>query len=291
MTTPTPPTPSKLQTLAGPLMMIGGAIAVGYAPIGLRLSEFEPQATAFWRFVLALPVLFIITIIIEKRIHRPSIFSLLTGLFFALDIAFWHAALVRASVANATFIVNLGAVGVGVMAWIFLKERPSRLWPMAAIVSVIGAYLLSRGASDGGSGNINGDLIACIAATMLTFYFFFGKLARRKDQPFNILFWATVVQCLVALIASTITSESINPIPPTTLIIPATLAIVAHVAGQGLIIAGLGRTSAAFAGLLMLFQPITAALVAATLFSENLGTLQLFGAAMILVGVWLAGKR
>ncbi len=33
-------------------MLLGGAIAIGYAPIGLRLSEFGPQATA----LLALPV-------------------------------------------------------------------------------------------------------------------------------------------------------------------------------------------------------------------------------------------
>ncbi|MBK8837681.1 MAG: hypothetical protein IPO30_03005 [Hyphomonadaceae bacterium] len=41
----------------GPAMILGGAIAIGFAPIGLRLSDFGPQATAFWRFMFALPMI------------------------------------------------------------------------------------------------------------------------------------------------------------------------------------------------------------------------------------------
>ena len=272
-------------------MVAAGAIAVGYAPIGLRISEFGPQATAFWRFLFALPLLAILAFTFEGGIRRPSIYSLLTGLFFALDIAFWHAALVRTSVANATFLVNLGAIAVGVLAWLILKERPSRLWPFAAIVAVGGAWLLSSGASKGGVGNIEGDLIACIAASALAFYFLFAKLARRKETPLNILFWATIVETLVSLSATLLTGEQLIPPNPTWFIAPISLAIVAHGAGQSLIIAGIGRSTAGLAGLLILLQPVTSAIAAAGLFNEKLAELQLLGAAFILAGVWLAGRR
>lgn len=271
--------------------MVAGAIAVGYAPIGLRLSEFDPQATAFWRFILAIPILAVLALRFEGGIRKPTAFSLLTGLFFGLDIALWHAALVRTSVANATFIVNLGAIAVGLLAWLLLKERPSKLWPLAAIVAVIGAWLLSSGASAGGVGATQGDLIACIAACALAFYFLFGKLARRKDPPINVIFWATTASATVALISSLIMGERIVPASTHELLMPLSLAVIAHGAGQTLIMAGLGRTSAGLAGLLILFQPITSAIAAAGMFGENLGAIQLLGAALILVGVWLAGRR
>ncbi len=287
-----PPSPNANPwPLLGPLMVAAGAIAVGYAPIGLRLSEFGPQATAFWRFLIALPLLAILAFSFEGGIRRPSIYSLLTGLFFALDIAFWHAALVRTSVANATFIVNLGAIAVGLIAWLALKERPSRLWPIAAIVAVAGAWLLSSGASKGGVGNLEGDLLACIAASALAFYFLFAKLARRKESPINVLFWATVVEVAVSLSAALLTGEQLAPPSLSWFIAPISLAIVAHAAGQALIIAGFGRTTAGLGGLLILLQPITSALAAAGLFHENLGEIQLAGAALILAGVWLAGRR
>ena len=61
--------------------------------------------------------------------------------------------------------------------------------------------------------------------------------------------------------------------------------------GQGLIVAGVGRTPAAAGGLLLLIQPVTAALIAWALFGEALTQVQLAGCALILCGVWLAGRR
>jgi drug/metabolite transporter (DMT)-like permease len=75
------------------------------------------------------------------------------------------------------------------------------------------------------------------------------------------------------------------------LIVPFFIAVIAHVLGQGLIVAGVGRTPAAAAGILLLIQPVAAALMAWPLFGEGLAPVQLAGAALILAGVWLAGRR
>jgi drug/metabolite transporter (DMT)-like permease len=37
--------------------LLAGAMAIGFSPIFVRLSEVGPSATAFWRIALALPVL------------------------------------------------------------------------------------------------------------------------------------------------------------------------------------------------------------------------------------------
>ena len=67
--------------------------------------------------------------------------------------------------------------------------------------------------------------------------------------------------------------------------------MVAHVIGQGLIVAGVGATPAALAGLLLLIQPVTGAMIAWPLFGEALTEIQLAGCALVLIGVWLAGRR
>src|SRR5512147_2584237 len=118
-------------------MMFAGAIAIGYAPIGLRMSEFGPQATGFWRFLLALPLIGGVIYAQGGRLGRPSLLALVAGTLFGLDIAFWHASLVMTSVANATFIVNLGTAAVGLVAWIALKERPTKLWPIAIGIALL----------------------------------------------------------------------------------------------------------------------------------------------------------
>jgi drug/metabolite transporter (DMT)-like permease len=272
-------------------MMLAGAVAIGFAPIGLRLSEFGPQATAFWRFAFALPLLAALIFATGGRIRAPGPFSLLAGLFFGLDIAFWHEALVETSVANATFLVNLGNASVGLIAWIVLKEKPARIWPLAIGVALLGALLLSRGADPDGASALFGDLLALVAAAMVALYLFFAKLARRTEVALNVLFWATVVELVVAAGATGVTGEALLPPDPAWLLAPLFLAVVAHVMGQGLIVAGIGRTPAAIAGLLLLVQPVTGALIAWPLFGETLAPLQMAGAALVLVGVWLAGRR
>ena len=272
----------------GPLMMMGGASAIGFAPIGMRLSEFGPQATAFWRFTFALPILAILLYAFGGRIGRPSPMGLVAGVFFGLDIAFWHAALEYTSVAQATFLVNLGNVSVGLLAWLVLKERPSRLWPAAAMIAVCGALLLSLG-GDGEGGSLRGDALALIAAVMVSLYLLFAKIARRGESALNVLFWATVAEATVAAIATAGSGERFLPETPVWFLAPLALAVIAQSIGQSLIVGGVGKTPAALAGVLMLLQPLMGSLIAWPLFGETLTRLQILGAGLILIGVWLAG--
>lgn len=284
------PEPSARPWL-GPLLVLCGAVAIGYAPIGLRLSEFGPQATGFWRFAFSLPLIVAVIYTGGGKLARPTWMSLLAGVFFGLDIAFWHASLVLTSVANATFIVNLGNAAVGLVAWIILKERPAKIWPYAIGIALVGALLLSRGAAGETDSAVTGDLLALVAAVMVGLYLFCAKLARRTETSMNVLFWSTATTLAVSLLASAARSEALIPPDPSWLVAPLSLAIVVHVLGQGLIVAGVGRAPASVAGVLLLIQPVAAALIAWPLFGEQLTLVQLAGSALILAGVWLAGRR
>lgn len=274
----------------GPALVVAGALCIGFAPIGMRLSEFGPQATAFWRYAFSLPVMLALVWGRGEKMGRPSKAALLAGLFFGLDMVFWHWSLTLTSVANATFIVSLGYVSVGFIAWIALREQPTRIWLIALAIALAGALMLSRGAHAAEEGELRGDLLALFAGLMVGLYLFFTRIARQTERAMPVLFWATMVECAVGLIACAVFKESILPPDPSWLIMPALLAIVAHVAGQGLITAGVGRTPAAIAGLLLLVQPVAAAAIAWPLFGEPLTPVQLGGAGLILCGVWLAGR-
>jgi drug/metabolite transporter (DMT)-like permease len=272
-------------------MMLGGAVAIGFAPIGLRLSHFGPQATAFWRFAFALPMLAGLIYALGGRLGRPSLYAIVSGLFFGVDVALWHASLGLTSVANATFLVNLGSASVGLIAWVVLKERPHRIWLVAAPIALVGALMLSRGAAATTASSLQGDLLALAGAVMVGLSIFFTKLARRVETGLQVLFWATVAEAVVAASASGLTHESLIPPDASWFVMPLLLAVIAHATGQALISVGIGRTPAATAGLLLLVQPVTSAMFAWRLFGEALTLVQIAGAALILVGVWLAGRR
>ncbi len=277
--------------LKGALFVALGGIFVGLAPIGLRLSEMGPQATAFWRFAFALPLLYVFAKARNIPLGRPNWQSIVVGIAFGLDIALWHAALTKTSVANATFLVNLGSVSAGLIAWLIFGQRPRAIWPIAACFAITGAAAMSFGSSAGGSGDIHGDILALTAAMSLAIYFVMLGPARRNMNAIAVLFWATIAEACVSTIASLTMGESILPAEMSQLAAPLFLAVFAHVLGQGFIIFGGGMAPPSVTGVVIMMQPVVAGLVAWPLFKEHLSPMQLAGGAAILFGVWLAGKR
>ncbi|MEM7661342.1 MAG: DMT family transporter [Pseudomonadota bacterium] len=279
----------------GPLLVLAGGVCVGFAPIGLRLGValgddgLGPQAIAFWRYVFAAPILFALVALVERRLPaRPNRFLFLAGTFFALDIALWHWSLTITTVANATFIVNLGNIGVGLLAWIFLKEHLSKTWLIAVAIALVGAAMLSLGGASEGQGDIRGDALAFAAALLVSGYMLCSKIARRSIGALDAIFWLTITEICVAALVTAISGERFIPATSAGWHAPLVLAVVAHCAGQGFIIAGIGRTPAAIAGVLVLVQPVVAAAVSWQLFNEPLLALQVLGGAFILVGVGLS---
>ena len=280
----------------GPLMVFGGGVCIGFAPIGLRwgLDDLGPQAIAFWRYALSVPFLFLLAWSVGRRLpRRPNRFVILAGTFFALDIALWHWALTFTTVSNSTFIVNLGNVSVGFLAWLVLKEKPTPVWFVAIFLAIAGAAALSIGGGETGKGDIRGDALALGAAVLVSGYLLFSKIARRDLGGLETIFWLTVTETFVAALIVTVSGEHFLPATLAGFAAPLFLALVAHVGGQGLIIAGLGHTPTSIAGVLVLVQPVVAAAVSWQLFEEPLSAVQGGGAALILAAVWLAqqGKR
>jgi drug/metabolite transporter (DMT)-like permease len=112
----------------------------------VKTSEVGPVATAFWRVLLALPILWAWMEIEGRRSGKPgrpsgprellALFA--SGLFLGSTFALWHLSLGLTSVATSTLLVNLAPVFVALGAWLFLGKgsaRPSSLawrWPWAA---------------------------------------------------------------------------------------------------------------------------------------------------------------
>ena len=165
-------------------VLVLAAMVLGLAPILVRLTETGPAAAGFWRFLFALPLLTLLTATqgsgAGRGLGTPSRWMLLAGLFFVLDLAFWHYGIVMTSVANATVLCNLTPVVVTLFAWVVWKQRPGRSFALALGLAVAGAFAMAAGA-DGGQGTnpLLGDLFSLSVAVWYAAYFLAVKAARR----------------------------------------------------------------------------------------------------------------
>jgi drug/metabolite transporter (DMT)-like permease len=68
------------------------------------------------------------------------------------------------------------------------------------------------------------------------------------------------------------------------------MGVVAHVIGQGLIARGMRTAPVGLASVLLLIQPVVAAIGAWILFHESLGPLEIAGALLVLAGLAIASR-
>jgi drug/metabolite transporter (DMT)-like permease len=268
--------------------LLFGAVVIGLAPILARLTETGPAMAGFWRLLLALPLLALIARRGGEGLGRPSRLVVLAGVMFALDIGFWHYGLAYTSVAKATVLTNLTPVVVTLFAWIFLRQRPRALFVAAVALAVAGAATLAldKGGTPGRNPAL-GDALSLATALWYALYFLAVGEARKRDGATRVMFWSTLTGVPLLLAAGLALGEDLISEGAAGWAACAGLGLV-HVAGQGSIAWALGRLPTATASVVVLIQPVIAALLGWMLFAETLGPWQAVGAAVALTGVLLA---
>lgn len=268
--------------------LLFGACVIAVSPILVRLTETGPAAAGFWRLLLALPLLGALTVRESGPPGRPSKLALAAGAMFAIDLGFWHYGIRFTSVANATVLSNLTPVVVTAFAWIVLKQRPGRLFLLAVAAAVFGASLMA--AARGGGPGVDpplGNALSAATAIWYALYMLAIGEGRRREPAGRLMFWSSAVGAPLLLAGALGLAEGIWPAGPGGWTACAGLGAV-HVVGQGAIAWAMGRLPTATASVVVLVQPVAAALLGWALFSEAIGPLQGLGAAIALVGVALA---
>lgn len=270
-----------------------GAALLAFAPIGMRVSELGPQATAFWRFVFALPVLGIaLALTPNKPSARDAGVLAAAGVSFGLDIALFHAAIVLTTVANATLFSNMTPIFAAAAGYLLFRERIGRLYLLGAGIGVIGAVLLAMArarAGHGMQGNL-GDALALASAFFYAGYLLIVASVRKRVDVRAVMFFTTLASLALVFCTALIMHESLWPQTWRGWAVVAGLGLIVHVGGQGLIALGIGRLPIAISTVLLWIQPVTAAIISWIWFAEPLGPLALLGAALVLGGVWIVQR-
>ena len=280
--------------------MLVGAVAIAFSGILFRLTHVSPSTGAFYRCVWALPPLWLLSRLEDrrygKRDRRSVRLAWLAGAFLAVDLVLWHNAIEQVGAGLATVLGNVQVVLVGLLAWILLGERPHRSSFAAIPIVGLGVVLIS-GALEQGAYGSNPRLGAVYG--VLTGIAYSGFLlalrqgSRDLRRPAGPLFTATFGSALgCAAIGAAVGDLDLTPSWSATgwLIL---LAFSSQVLGWLLISTSLPRLPAVVTSILLTLQPVCTVIFAALIIDESPSLLQLAGAACILAGLLAAtiGRR
>ena len=280
------------------LCLLAGGCCIAFAPIFVRLSDTGPVASAFWRVALAAPLLWLWAFTGSDSHSQPhgsdrsanwSLF--LAGLFFALDLGFWHWSIVWTSVANSTLLANLAPIWVTLAGWFLWKQKVTGVFLVGMFVALTGMFVLVGPNFAVGGTRLAGDALAAFTAIFYGSYMLAIKRARDAGAATaRLMAWSTTITAVILLPFALLSPQPMLPAAASGWLVLLGLAIVTQILGQGLIAYAFAHLPASLSSVSLLIQPVVAALLAWILFAEAVGPAQWIGGAIVLAGIWISKR-
>ncbi len=275
--------------------LVLGAVAMGASPLFVRLADVGPYASAFWRCALALPFLALWAASerggMAAALRGVDRVVILSGVFFAGDLFFWHLSILATTVANATFFATTSPIWVAFGAWLLLGEKIGARTVGGLALCMLGGAALIGQSWGFAPHRLIGDLYGLITAIFFGSYLLTIRSARATFGAGQLAFVSTAITTAILFVIALALEPRLLPQSPNGMLILLALALVSQVGGQGLLAVALGTLPATFSSLVIFLEAIAAAALAWAVLGEALGALQMLGGILILAGIYLARPR
>lgn len=277
---------------AAVLVRLAGRAIPGEAGLD-GLSVDDSLAIAFWRISLASALLLPCWLSGERReairtlAQAQKVRLLIGGLLLGMHFALWLSSLAYTSVASSVLLVTTTPIWVGLLSPWVTGERPSRRTWLGIAIALIGAVVvaLQPSSSAAGSHSLLGNALALGGALAASGYLMLGRKLR-ASLDFLTYTSATLAGAwlvlTVAVLALGITAWGYSATAWGLLIL---LALVPQLLGHGSLTFVLRWIGAEVVAVVLLGEPIGAAILAWLLLGELPDRSVLLGGPLLLAGL------
>ena len=272
-------------------MIVVGVLGISLSSIFVRYSAAPSAVTAAFRLLWT--VLFLTPVVLGRKSvrqelaktpRRLAVLSGVSGLALAVHFVLWFESLRHTTVASSTTIVCTEVIWVALGFCLFLKGRLSPK-ALAAIAVTLGGSVLIAWSDSGSGAQLYGDILALLAAVAVAVYTLIGRVVRARVST-TVYTYLVYTACAAALVLTCfVQGYGLFDFGPSPVIVGALLALFSTILGHSIFSWCLKYFSPAFVSASKLCEPVVSALLAAVLFAEIPGPLQLAGGATILGGV------
>ena len=283
--------PSPLKSA---LLVTGGAVMISFAAVFARLADVAPTTSGFYRMAFgAIGLLVLLAIYKPMRtgFGRSWGASFLIAALFAADIWFWHRSILYIGPGLSTLLANFQVFILTTVGILWLRERVGWRFATGLGLAVIGLWLLfgrdwANLPPDYRLGVIFGLLTAlAYGLYILTLR---GFQIRHTGIAAEARLAQVTISCGLILGLINVLEGNSFAIPDSqTLAALIALGLLCQVLGWLLITRGMPFLPAAIVGLLLLLQPALSIVWDFLIFALRLDGLQLAGAALALIGIYL----
>ena len=254
------------------------------------LQEVTPFSLLAVRFSIAF---FILALLFWKRLVRLEPVTvlrgaLLGGAFFSVMVV-ETIGLTQADSSTVALLENTAIVIVPLLQAVLLRRMPRVAALASACCAFVGIALLTMGES--GLSWQGGEGFSLLAALLYACAIILTDHVSRQDDPLVLGILQVGFMGLFSIVAACLTGGVQMPISGSTWAGILWLSIVCSVFGFTLQPVAQRRTTAERAAMFCALSPLSASVLGAVFLHEQFGSLDLIGAALILIGIFLAGQK
>jgi len=267
-----------------------------YIAIKVVLAELEPVEMISIRFLLAVPVLYII---IRKKKLSPWPKAMHGKLVIAAGVIFMHfwvmaVGMKETSASNTAWILTTAPIFIALLSRTYLKE-PFTGWQWVGLLLACSGVLFLTYNGDMANLkwiNSRGDFIVLGSCVTWAFYTVGTREIALKVNPLVATFCMTAIAGLVFIPYTLLTSnlDKFISLKPVTFISLAFLGIFSLAIAFWLWSEGLSRANAAEVGVWLYVEPLITVIGASILLHEPITLWLALGALLISLGVYVAEK-
>jgi drug/metabolite transporter (DMT)-like permease len=283
----------KVQRVRADLSLLLAAFIWGTAFVAQKtaIGTIGPLLFLGCRFLISTALLAPLAFGESRRRAEPMTGSdwklaLGVGLSLFAGMAIQQIGIVSTTATNAGFLTAIYVVMVPIVGWALHRNRPSLTVVASCCVSLVGAWMLGQG---GGSSSWGmGDVLVLVSDIFQALQIILvERFLSRHSRPLLLSFLQYAVITMLAFAGAV----AFEPIVPAGIWAVMPSILYAGVLSGGvaftLQIVAQRHTPAAEAAIIMSLESLFAALAGAWLLGDRLGSVGLFGCALILAGVLL----
>jgi drug/metabolite transporter (DMT)-like permease len=231
--------------------------------------------------------------------------GLLSGIFLAFHFATWITSLEYTTVASSVVLVSTTPLWVALLSPFTVRERLTRPILIGMMLALIGGTIvgLSDSCAWSGAGLLCpslrdfirreaflGDLLALAGAIMGASYLLIGRRLRGKMSLLSYIFVVYGMAAVVLVVIMLVARQQPTGYPAPAYLWFVLLALVPQLVGHSTFNSALRYLSVAFVSITLLGEPIGSTILAYLLLEEIPSALKIFGAILILAGIYAASR-
>ena len=278
------------QALGFVFVLLAG-VGFGFLGIFGRLA-FQSGLTVgellTYRFIIATLLLLIGLLVFKPRLillsKKSLVMSVLLGLFgYAVFSTLYFKSIEGISVALAALLLFTFPLFVNLGAHFILKERMSKLQVLSLCLACVGLAILLWGPIVVNS--LEAVLFAVTAAVTYSAYVLISGHYQKDVHPLSSSFYVITSAAAALLVFHQPSLPKFFTLSSSQQLLILGIAIVSTIAPLTLFLAGLQRLSSAKASVVVMVEPVVAAIAAWFILDEKLTTTQLAGAVLVVVAL------